>query len=346
MRSVLVLLFLAQAVALRHVGSNRKAANATGSGAKQPPTFQGYYYGHKTGRGIWKWSNSLDMYQKHFTPLAGKPLNLVEIGVQSGGSIEMWHAVLGEQCHVYGIDINKACTQFTDATTTITIGDQADEKMWDAFYANTLQGKGLDILIDDGGHEAHQMEVTLRRAFPHMNPGGFIAIEDIHGRHYTQSFFYPAAKSISAWNAQGQVEWISVVPFELMVKKAGGPATPVPPVAATVSDFPQLWPALHQHPGKFIAIENAAWGSFLSEAAMKIIFDSLAPMHDSSMYDTPAGCATTAAAVCTNAVRNSQSQAQMISVTIYPTRAIVEVAPKAPTIQAVRRGTQWLAYGL
>lgn len=341
---VVALAFFAQAWALR--GSARKAINLTGAELKQPPTFQGYYYGHKTGRGIWKWSNSLDAYQKHFTSFMGKPVSLAEIGVQSGGSIEMWHTVLGAQCHVYGIDINQACTQFTDATTTITIGDQADNKMWDGFYTNTLQGKNLDILIDDGGHEPQQMLVTLNRAFPHMNPGGFIAIEDIHGRHYTQSFFYPSATSISSWAAKGEVEWISVAPFMLMVKKAGGAATPVPPISATVNDFPQLWPALDQHPGKFIALENAGWGSFLSEATMKGIFDKLAPMHDSSMVDTPAGCATTAAVVCTNTIRNSNSQAKMLSVTIYPTRAIVEVASKPPVIQAVRRGDKFLAYGL
>jgi len=350
MRSAVVsVLFLAQSQALRHVVRARKAANGTnvtGTQLKQAPTFPGYYYNHQTGRGIWKWSNSLDAYQKHFAPRAGQPLNLAEIGVQSGGSIEMWHAVLGAQCHVYGLDINPACNQFADATTTITIGDQGDNKMWDNFYTNVLAGKGLDILIDDGGHQAHQMGITLHRAFPHMNPGGFIAVEDIHGRHYTQSFFYPAAQSISSWHAKGEVEWVSVLPFELILKKAGGTASPVPPISATVSDFPQLWPALNLYPGKFIAIENAAWGSFLSEATMKAIFDQLAPMHDSQMVSNPAGCATTADPVCTNAVQNSESQAKMISVTIYPTRAIVEVASAPPTIQAVRRGTQWIAYGL
>merc|ERR1719456_1144920 len=102
MRSAAVLVFfLAQAEALRHAGHARKAANTTnvtGAGVKQAPTFPGYYYSHQTGRGIWKWSNSLDAYQKHFAPLTGQPLALAEIGVQSGGSIEMWHAVLGAQC--------------------------------------------------------------------------------------------------------------------------------------------------------------------------------------------------------------------------------------------------------
>ena len=41
-------------------------------------------------------------YQAHFAAWADHPLKLVEIGVQSGGSLDMWHSCLGPECHVYG----------------------------------------------------------------------------------------------------------------------------------------------------------------------------------------------------------------------------------------------------
>merc|ERR1719331_1578705 len=119
-------------VSLRHQIDSR---NVT-SNLQPPQTFQGFYNSHTTGRGIWKWSNSLDAYQRHFAPMANQPgLALGEVGVQSGGSILMWKAVLGAQLKFYGFDINKNCMQFADATTVITIGDQGDVKMWNSFFA-------------------------------------------------------------------------------------------------------------------------------------------------------------------------------------------------------------------
>merc|ERR1719247_3827036 len=112
--------------------------NRSSSTQEQPTTFPGFYNSHTTGRGIWKWSNSLDAYQRHFAPMAGQAeLALGEVGVQSGGSILMWKAVLGAQLKFYGFDINKNCMQFADATTVITIGDQGDVKMWNSFFSKT-----------------------------------------------------------------------------------------------------------------------------------------------------------------------------------------------------------------
>merc|ERR1719482_1717565 len=109
--------------------------------------------------------------------LAGKPLSLAEVGIQSGGSLHMWSAVLGQQVMVYGLDILDACKQFQEPNVDITVGDQSDWKMWQGFF--TKVNKGIDILIDDGAHQAHHMLTTLQAAFPQTHPGGYTAIEDI-----------------------------------------------------------------------------------------------------------------------------------------------------------------------
>jgi len=308
-------------------------------------TFQSYYSSHTTGRGIWKWSNSLDSYQRHFAEFAGKPLAVAEVGVQSGGSVLMWKAVLGSGCHVYGIDINPECQKFADGTTTITIGDQGDPAMWDSFFTAVPT---LDILVDDGSHEAHHMSFTTHRAFPHIKPGGYIAIEDIHGRNYLQTFFAPVAQSVSQWHAQGLVASLHLYPFELVIHKAGGstgaeflPATST----ATVDSFPALWPLLTAHPGGFITVQNPAWGSILGQPhALGAVFEQFNALHDFSMVSHPPGCDKTAASVCTTGIVNSQSQAQILGVHIFDKHLVVEVAPSPPVIAAVRRGTEWINY--
>mmetsp|Transcript_18727 Transcript_18727/g.58672 ORF Transcript_18727/g.58672 Transcript_18727/m.58672 type:complete len:358 (-) Transcript_18727:197-1270(-) len=319
-------------------------ANATQS----PVTFKAFYDAHAAGRGIWKWNNALDSYQRHFASWAGQAVALAEVGVQSGGSILMWQAVLGQNCRVYGVDINPACKQFADQTTSIVIMDQGDANAWSSFFTGLQStGSALDLLVDDGSHLAPHMALTLHTAFPHIKAGGYVAVEDIHGRHYVESFFNPSAQFIGQWHAQAMVASVHVYPFQLLVHKAGDASKSFTPGAAstTVSEFSQLWPALGQHPGGFIYLQNPAWGDFLAEPALKSIFATFAPLHDYQMVSNPAGCESTSAAVCTVSIVNSQSQAQIIGVHVYAKYLAVEVAAAAPVIAAVRRGSKFIAYG-
>lgn len=243
------------------------------------------------------------------------------------------------------IDINPACTKFADATTSITIGNQGDPAMWDSFFTSV---PALDLFVDDGSHQAEHMSLTVHKVFPHMNPGGWVAIEDIHGRHYVESFFWPVAQSVGQWHAQGLVASLHLYAFELILHKTGGttgneflPTTP----SATVDSFPALWPMLTAHPGGTIWVQNPTWGSFLAETALRTIFQEFAPLHDYSMISNPPGCHSTAASICTAGITNSQSQAQILGVHIFDTMFVVEVAPTPPVIAAVRRGTEWIVYG-
>jgi len=308
--------------------------------------FHLWYNSHTTGRGIWKWENALTAYQRHLSAMANQPIKLVEIGVQSGGSIQMWQAVLGAQCHVYGIDINAGVNQFADAMTTLTIGDQADHTMWANFYQSTGP---VDALIDDGGHEPHQMLITLQDSFDHITPGGALIIEDIHGQNYVDSFFVPTATFLGTKAAQGQLGSVHMYPYVLAAIRGGNDQrAPVlfQGTTATVATFEQMWATLPQHPGGHVILENPGWGPFLTEAGLANFFRIFGPLHDSFWTDNPPGCRTTAQAVCTVTTTNNQMQGLVTGIHIYPTRLIVEVTATPVVIQATRRGDFWLPYGL
>jgi len=239
---------------------------------QQPVTFQSYYNSKFDGFGIWKWSNALDAYQRHLVELAGKRLAVAEVGVQSGGSIAMWKAVLGQGVHYYGLDINPRCSQFTDTTTTIVIGDQANTAMWDYFY--TTVTNNLDILVDDGGHQAQQMGVTFHVAFQHINPGGYLITEDIF-THVQYPFLVHAATSIGWWH--GQVESTHLYPGVFLLKKVspmgqGSFLASLPPVSVTVDNWQPMWDAISQNPGTTVAVKNPNWGSMLTTNSMRDIF--------------------------------------------------------------------------
>lgn len=316
---------------------------AVGSGGKQPTTFRQFYNDHNTGRGLNKWSNALDAYQRHLSGFAGQYIAIGEIGIQSGGSIDMWQATLGPACQVFGIDINPQVTQFQNAMTTVVIGDQADMSMWENFFSAVVKGP-LNILVDDGGHEANQMLTTLMQSFDHMTPNGVIAIEDIHGPGYLNPFFIPAAHFLGYKAAKGQLASVDIYPFLLITQREGAlPLQFVGPYGV-VDSIEAIWTEAPKYPGGYLILENAAWGSFHTPSAFTNFFTVFNALHASNWYSMPPGCEHTSAAVCSVTVTPNAGQALITGVHIYPKRLIVEVASGPVTIQAVRKGSSWLPY--
>lgn len=149
------------------------------------PLFE-YFQKHKDGPGIWKWEHYFDVYHRHFARFIGQKINVLEIGIYSGGSLGMWQTYFGDKCHIYGVDIQEACKAYESDRVSVIIGDQSDRKFWKSFRENV---NGLDILIDDGGHTPEQQRITLEEMLPHLSPGGVYICEDIHGRSNRFSAF-------------------------------------------------------------------------------------------------------------------------------------------------------------
>jgi len=331
----------------------REAASADPA----PTTFPAYYAA-AAGRGIWKWDNALVAYQRHFGMLAGKPVSVAEVGVQSGGSLLMWKAVLGQQIMMHGLDINPQCEAFKGPNVTITIGDQGDMNMWNGFY--TKVPAGLDILIDDGGHMPAQMMTTLKAAFPHTHEGGYVAIEDItvcpHCPPYLEEFFKPTAAYVALQAQSGLIYSVHLYPMLLIVRRNFAPGSPraaegILEFAAqktVVADLTAMWTAISSAPpGSQIELRNPAWTNLFLVDSLTNFFSNFIDLSLGTFKDTPAGCATTAAAVCTNEISPlCHLQARVSGVHIYKDHAVIEVPASPPRIAAVRKGTEWIGYGL
>jgi len=264
----------------------------------------------------------------------------------------MWEAVMGEKCHVYGLDINPNCQKFTNAQTTIAIGDQAEPAMWAHVFDKVITKGELDILVDDGGHESHQMLTTLAEVFYRLQPGGFIALEDIHGQHYVPSFFAPTANYLGYMAEKGEVESIHVYPYLLVVKKAGkNPRYPNTPLkfssdAPVVAEFAELWDAMPKNYGKEVVLQNKGWGTFHTAQGLNNFFAHFADLHAYDYYATPTGCEHTPAAVCCNTIKNVAMQNLINGYHIYPDKLVVEVNAEPPVIKADRKGTEWITYAM
>jgi hypothetical protein len=154
--------------------------NSRTSLAEAPNPLQQHFDSVVTGKGIWKWLHYFDIYQRHFQRFIGQEVHVVEVGIYSGGSLDMWKEYFGPKCRVYGVDIEEACKAYEDERTRVFIGDQGDRKFWKQFRK---QVPHFDIFIDDGGHLPEQQIVTLEETVPYLAPGGVYLCEDIQGTH-------------------------------------------------------------------------------------------------------------------------------------------------------------------
>jgi cephalosporin hydroxylase len=140
-----------------------------------------YFTNHTEGHGICKWEHYFDIYHRHFSKFVGTPVKVLEIGIYSGGSLDMWKSYFGNECQIYGVDIEEACKTYECENVTVFIGDQEDPDFWTQF---NNQVQGIDILIDDGGHTPNLQMVTLEQMLPYLRPGGVYLCEDVRGIHH------------------------------------------------------------------------------------------------------------------------------------------------------------------
>lgn len=124
-----------------------------------------------------KWQHYFDIYDRHFSPFIGKTPNVLEIGVDKGGSLELWHNFF-ENSMLYAIDNNAETKNIKfPFRVDIEIGDQDDE-MFLKHYVSSRPD--FDIIIDDGGHYMQQQLMSLIYLFPKLREGGIYVIEDVH----------------------------------------------------------------------------------------------------------------------------------------------------------------------
>jgi Methyltransferase domain len=143
----------------------------------EPSRLEAYFDAHQDGPGIWKWRHYFDVYDRHFSRFVGHEVHVVEIGIYSGGSLGMWRDYFGDGCRVHGVDIEPACRAYEGEHVEVFIGNQADPAFWARFRE---QVPVVDVVIDDGGHQAHQQIATLEALLPHISPGGVYLCEDVH----------------------------------------------------------------------------------------------------------------------------------------------------------------------
>lgn len=143
-----------------------------------------YFYNNPGKHQIHKWSHYFEIYDRHFSRYIGTNPTILEVGVDRGGSLEMWNNYFDGECTIYGVDINPACNDIQIPNTEIVVGDQSDVKFWDEFKHKVPK---LDIIIEDGGHTMHQQITTFECMYDHVKDDGVYLCEDLHTSYWCES---------------------------------------------------------------------------------------------------------------------------------------------------------------
>lgn len=123
------------------------------------------------------------VYDKILKPLldADKPVRLLEIGVQNGGSLEIWKKYLPTGSEIHGVDINEDCLQLKfPENVYFHLGSAADQEFMNRTFAQGF----FDIILDDGSHICSDIISTFLNLFPRLAPGGVYLAEDLHTSYW------------------------------------------------------------------------------------------------------------------------------------------------------------------
>ena len=102
------------------------------------------------------------LYENVLLPVRTTATRICEIGVHKGASLRMWRDFFPNAV-IYGIDIEKKYD--CDGTRVVTaVADQANRQQLQSFI--TVHGSNFDFVLDDGGHQFEQQQVSFAFFFP------------------------------------------------------------------------------------------------------------------------------------------------------------------------------------
>lgn len=142
-------------------------------------------YVEHTGKVSDKWSLYLAEYDRLFEAYRDKPVRLLEIGIQNGGSLDIWSKYFSNASTLIGCDINPDCARlkYDDPRISVIVGDASAPDISEQLHRCSPQ---FDIIIDDGSHMSSDIIKSFALYFPRIVDGGVYIAEDLHCSYWRQ----------------------------------------------------------------------------------------------------------------------------------------------------------------
>lgn len=115
-------------------------------------------------------------YEFVFDHIRFRPLNVLEIGIDSGASVRMWRDFFPHS-EVHGIDLREGYDYLHDLGIHTHVVDHSNPIQLISF--GLQYDKYFDIIVEDGSHQSEDSVMTFELLFEYLKPGGFYCIEDM-----------------------------------------------------------------------------------------------------------------------------------------------------------------------
>lgn len=142
-------------------------------------------YAEHAGKVSDKWSSYLAEYDRILNEYRDRSVSVLEIGVQNGGSLEIWSKYFPHAVKLVGCDIDPRCAglSYEDSRIAVVVGDANS----DALQTSVLEHVPVfDVIIDDGSHRSSDIVKSFARYFPHLTDGGVFVAEDLHCSYWQE----------------------------------------------------------------------------------------------------------------------------------------------------------------
>lgn len=136
-------------------------------------------YLEHTGKVSDKWMFYLFEYDRLFLEFRDRPVRMLEIGIQNGGSLDIWSKFFPAAEVFVGCDIDPACAtlQYENPKIHVVVGDANSDATRDRVIAISPH---FDIIIDDGSHHSRDIVKSFLKYFSKVSENGIFVFEDLH----------------------------------------------------------------------------------------------------------------------------------------------------------------------
>ena len=124
-----------------------------------------------------------NVYEKEFEIYREKKIDLLEIGIETGGSLKLWKEYFLNSESIVGVDITdaKIDQRYKNIDgVTMYFDDAYDKNVSDTFDK-------FDIIIDDGPHTLESQLKSIELYLPKLKDGGLFIIEDVQSIEWFDS---------------------------------------------------------------------------------------------------------------------------------------------------------------
>jgi len=134
---------------------------------------------------LFKWYSYIAVYERSLLHYRDRPINILEIGVLNGGSLELWAKYFSNAKQIIGCDTNPDCAKlsFNDSRISVLIGDATQAEVAEKLSQTSSK---FDVVIDDGSHQSIDIIRSFVRIFPLLCDDGLYIIEDLHTSYWSQ----------------------------------------------------------------------------------------------------------------------------------------------------------------